>query len=200
MERYFVMSKPICRRAPVSKRLRVRVEAVRSEEIVGAVAGQPFADPRCDSPRVVAPPGEHRARGCNREDLYVCVGSSGRLGRPFRGLLELAQPDVGGGPAAQHREQQGVERAELPRMLRRRDRSARIADLTVKEPECVVPECEVRAQLHASLQLSERPAALAAEPQGSAHRPVRGGIAIVGVHAPPPGSEGELESAGDDRA
>jgi hypothetical protein len=80
--------------------LRVRVEAVRSEEIVGAVAGLLFADTRCDAPSIVAPPGERRARGCNREDLHVCIGSSRRLGRPFRGLLELAQPNVGGGPAA----------------------------------------------------------------------------------------------------
>ncbi len=100
---------------------------------------------------------------------------------------------MGGSTAGEYPEEQRVERAELSRLLRRRDRGARIAGLTVKEPERVVPEREVRAQLHAPLELCERAVALVTEPEGSAHRPVRGGIAIVGVHAAARGPEREVD-------
>src|SRR6185295_10011469 len=93
----------------------------------------------------------------------------------------------------EHCKLQGIERAQLARVVRRLDRGTGIAGLGLHEAERVVAEREIRAELDAAFELDERLALRAAQPQGAAHRPVRGGIAVVGAQALAGGLERELD-------
>ena len=71
--------------------------------------------------------------------------------------------------------------------------AVRIAGLRMDECERVVAERKVRAQVDRLLQFDDRLVVPPAQPQRSAHRPVRGRIAIVRHQALPGGFEGPVD-------
>jgi hypothetical protein len=67
--------------------------------------------------------------------------------------------------------------------------AARVPGLRVDERQRVVAQGEVRAELDRLLQLEDRLAVAAAQPDCTAHRPVCCGVTVVGQEASPGGLE-----------
>ena len=78
-------------------------------------------------------------------------------------------------------------------MIGGRDRGERIADGRVDECQVIVSESEIRAQIDRLVELDERLVVTSPQPESAPHRPMRGGIAVVGEEALPRGGIGPLD-------
>src|SRR6185437_15357444 len=67
------------------------------------------------------------------------------------------------------------------------DRGTRIARLRMYESQGIVPKCEVRTEIHALPQFTDRFVVAALEPKRTSHRPMRRGIVFVDHQAAPSG-------------
>ncbi|MOA21201.1 hypothetical protein D3C78_1416810 [compost metagenome] len=117
-----------------------------------------------EAQRLIHPVGDGQAVGGNRQNVHMGVGTHRRLDRPVGSFLDPSQSDQRKRPYGQHAEHQGVEGAEMARMVRRPDRRLGVARLAMDEPQRVVPQGEIRAEIHGAPQFRERRLLAPAQP------------------------------------
>src|SRR5829696_2235518 len=111
--------------------------------------------------------------------MRKCVRARGGFDAPLGGFLEATETHQGHCPGAEHAEEHRIEGAQAARVVRRGDGRLRIAGRRVDEGKIVVGEGEVRAEIDRPLELAERLIVARAQPERSAHRPVRGRVTVV---------------------